>query len=124
VSTGAHAITFNTGNVGVCLLGDFTNRQPTAAALNSLAIVLGGLARLGGLDPRGTVNYANPVNGMTRTVPSVSGHRDWAATQCPGNTFYPQLPALRDNVARHARTPERVRTVPPVTAVPPTPRRR
>jgi hypothetical protein len=124
VSTGAHAITFNTGNVGVCLLGTFTDRQPTAAALDSLAIVLGGLARLGGLDPGGTVNYTNPVNGMAKTVRSVSGHRDWAATQCPGNTFYPQLPALRDNVARHARMPVRVRTVPPATPVPATPPRR
>jgi hypothetical protein len=125
MSTGAHVFNFNTGNVGVCLLGDFTDRQPTAAALDSLTTVLAGLARINGLDPRGTTNYVNPVNGYTKTVKTISGHRDWAATQCPGNTFYPKLPALRDSVA--ARIPQlpppRVRKVFPTQPASPPPRR-
>jgi hypothetical protein len=120
MSTGAHVYLFNTGNAGVCLLGDFTNQLPTTAAVDSLATVLAGLARINGLDPQGTTNYVNPVNppGTTRTVRTISGHRDWAATQCPGNTFYPQLPALRDTVA--ARIP--VSRLPTVRKAPPGPR--
>jgi len=30
---------------------------------------------------------------------ALTGHRDWAPTECPGNSFYPQLPQLRIDVA-------------------------
>jgi hypothetical protein len=53
------------------------------------------LCAIGGLDPTGTVNYANPINKKTRTVPTLSGHRDWLATECPGNLMYPHLPDVR-----------------------------
>jgi len=52
-----------------------------------------------GLDPLGTTAYVNPISGATRTVATLAGHRDWAATECPGNTFYPSLPQLRIDVA-------------------------
>ncbi len=29
----------------------------------------------------------------------ISGHRDWLATECPGERLYSQLPALREAVA-------------------------
>ena len=29
-------------------------------------------------------------------VANISGHRDWAATECPGGTLYARLPAIRD----------------------------
>ena len=29
----------------------------------------------------------------------ISGHRDWESTECPGTTFYKQLPSVRANVA-------------------------
>jgi hypothetical protein len=57
------------------------------------------LARLAGLDVRATVAYVNPENGKTRTVRGISGHRDWAATECPGELFYPTLGAVREAVA-------------------------
>jgi hypothetical protein len=99
VVTGGHVETFNSGNVGVCLLGDFTSRNPTAAARATLTMVLAGLARSCGLDPTATVTYVNPNTGNARTVQTISGHRDWAATQCPGNLFYPHLPEIRGAVA-------------------------
>ncbi|WP_199237953.1 peptidoglycan recognition protein family protein [Kribbella steppae] len=30
---------------------------------------------------------------------AIVGHRDYNATQCPGNVFYARLPELRDRVA-------------------------
>lgn len=106
--TGAHVGGWNSGNFGICLLGDLTSRQPTAAARYSLVKVLAALARVCRLDPLGTTNFVNPVNAATKTVKTVPGHRDWAATECPGNAFYPQLPALRTEVARwRALTPRR-----------------
>ena len=96
----AHVAGFNAGNVGVGLLGNLTTTGPTPAARRSLVAVLATLARLTDLDPLGSTIYVNPISGATRTVPTVAGHRDWAATECPGDTFYPLLPGVREDVAR------------------------
>jgi uncharacterized protein with LGFP repeats len=101
--TGAHVQGFNSGNIGVVLLGNFTSQLPTAAARRSLDVVLAMLAGVAKLDPLGVTNYVNPVSGATKTVDTISGHRDWAATECPGNTFYPQLPSVRQEVAQLLR---------------------
>ena len=92
---GAHIAGFNAGNIGVALLGDLTSTGPTAAARQALVTVLAALATVTRLKPLGTTDYVNPISGATRTVSTISGHRDWAPTECPGNTFYPQLPQLR-----------------------------
>ena len=97
--TGAHIGGWNSGNVGVALLGDLTGVQPTAAARASLVRVLAALARVTDRDPLGTTSYVNPVNGTTKTVRTIAGHRDWAPTECPGEMFYPTLPQLREEVA-------------------------
>ena len=134
MNTAAHALGYNVGNIGVCLLGDLTSQQPTVAAQTSLVTVLASLAVAGNVNPLATVNYLSPVNGNTRSVLGVSGHRDWGATACPGNTFYPQLPSVRGTVAGLIPTvatprvrsgpttvqlPESTRTPPPPGADPP-----
>jgi hypothetical protein len=102
--TGAHLGGFNSGNVGVVLLGDFTSRLPTPAARAALGDLLAVLASAGRLDPVGTTDYVNPVTGATAQVPTVSGHRDWAATECPGGLFHPELTSVRSEVAAQMYT--------------------
>ena len=102
--TAGHIAGYNTGNLGVCLLGNFTGQGPTAAAYDSLVTVLASLARVTGIDPEATLHYVGPT-GATRTVLGVSGHLDWAPTECPGNTFYPTFPALRSAVADAMASP-------------------
>ncbi len=99
MNTGGHAFTYNTGNIGICLLGHFGGALPTTAARGALVTVLASLAYLTGINPLGAVNYANPVNGQTKTVLGVTGHRDWNATECPGDAFYPILAEIRTAVA-------------------------
>jgi hypothetical protein len=99
----AHVGGFNAGNVGVALLGDLTSTGPTAAARQALATVLATLAQQTDRDPLGTTDYVNPISGATRTVPTLTGHRDWAATECSGNTCYPTLPVVRADVAAALR---------------------
>ncbi|MGM1062212.1 peptidoglycan recognition protein family protein [Saccharothrix sp. Mg75] len=99
MSNAAHVGGFNAGNVGVCLLGDFTSGEPTRAAGDALVKVLALLSMACGLDPLGRTDYVNPVNGATATVDTISGHRDWLATECPGNAFHPHLPEVRARVA-------------------------
>jgi hypothetical protein len=98
-----HVLGYNAGNIGVALLGDLTNQLPTRAARNALTVVLAALAGIENIQPRAVVHYVNPISGATRTVNAISGHRDWLATECPGNRFYPQLPSLRQDVARLLR---------------------
>jgi hypothetical protein len=101
--TGAHVLHYNTGNVGVCLLGFLDDpTQLTQAAEDSLATVLAYLAAAGRVNPTGTVHYVNAAPGYTnytKTVNGISGHRDWAATDCPGSALYPLLPGIRTRVA-------------------------
>jgi len=132
VNTAGHASGYNTGNIGVCLLGNFTSQGPTAAAREALVTVLADLARVCHIGPSATINYFNPVNQQAKSNFGVSGHRDWNNTQCPGNTFYPSFDELRQLVvARMPRdrsepstpsTPEDGRTPPSVPSAPtPTP---
>jgi hypothetical protein len=96
---GAHVGGFNAANVGIALLGDLTSTPPTPAARETLIGLLAGLCALTRVDPQARVHYVNPISGATRDVDAIAGHRDWLATECPGNAFHPTLPELRREVA-------------------------
>ncbi|MEU6238225.1 peptidoglycan recognition family protein [Kitasatospora sp. NPDC047058] len=99
VVTAFHTAGFNSGNLGIALLGTLTGQEPTAPARRSLTALLAVLTRTHGLDPQAHVTFVNPVNGVTKPVDLISGHRDWLATDCPGGTMYATLPVLRAEVA-------------------------
>ena len=116
VVTAAHVGGWNSGNVGVAVLGTLTTQGPTAAARGSLESLLADLAGRHRIDPQGSGTYTNPVNGATWSGPNVPGHRDFAATECPGGALYAQLPAVRSAVAaRLAGTTASTTTTPPST---------
>ena len=93
--TGAHFCGTNGGTMGVCMLGDYTNITVTSAARNTLAQLLAWKACERNIDPLAAAFHAS----SNRTINNISGHRDGCATQCPGNTFYPDLPGVRTDVA-------------------------
>ena len=97
--TAAHAQGFNSGTVGVALLGTLTDQDATSAARNSLEHFLAWKADKHGIDPRGSSLYVNPVSGAQQTFPNIAGHRDVNATECPGGVFYSTLPTIRQDVA-------------------------
>ncbi len=105
VVTGSHVGSNNTGNLGVALLGCFDagntacsgDTTPTAAATTALENLLAKLSNRHGLNPKATTTYTN-ANG-SKVMPTISGHRDWVATACPGGSLYTQLPSLRSKVA-------------------------
>ncbi|MDP9019444.1 MAG: N-acetylmuramoyl-L-alanine amidase [Actinomycetota bacterium] len=110
MTTAAHTGGANSGNVGLALLGEFTDHprtggDPKAAAVTALEDVLSELGQRHGLDPTGEVAYVNPVNGDQRLVDTISGHRDWTATECPGDNLFGQLPTIRTNVAAKMAAP-------------------
>ncbi|MEV2276786.1 N-acetylmuramoyl-L-alanine amidase [Nocardiopsis sp. NPDC049922] len=85
--TAGHAYTFNHGNIGVCLLGDFTDELPTQAARDSLVDVLRLLCAVTGVDPAAEIEYVHPGTGAKTPAQTISRHRDWLDTECPGNAF-------------------------------------
>jgi N-acetylmuramoyl-L-alanine amidase len=97
--TGAHAQGYNSGTVGIALLGTLSNQDATPAARDALERLLAWEADERGIDPEGSALYTNPVSGMQATFPNIAGHRDVGATECPGGTFYATLPTIRSDVA-------------------------
>ncbi|WP_306474047.1 peptidoglycan recognition family protein, partial [Streptomyces sp. Ru87] len=100
--TAFHTAGYNSGNLGVALLGDFVEREPTAEARASLVALLAVYAAYQGLDPRADVTFVNPVDGVTKDTALLSGHQDWLTTECPGGVLHRDLPALREDVAAAA----------------------
>jgi N-acetylmuramoyl-L-alanine amidase/Fibronectin type III domain len=97
--TAGHALGYNSGTMGVALLGTLTTQDATPAARNALADLLAWKADTHGIDPQASSLYTNPVDGTQRTFPNIAGHRDVNATECPGGTFYATLPTVRSAVA-------------------------
>ena len=97
--TAGHAYGYNSGTVGMALLGTLTSRDATAPARDALERLLAWKADRHGIDPQGSSLYTNPVNGTQATFPNVAGHRDVNSTECPGDAFYATLPSVRSSVA-------------------------
>ncbi len=96
---GAHAEGFNTGSVGVAVLGTYTSTPPTAAARNALAHLLAWRLDIAHVDPKSTLTWVSGGNarfasGVPVFIRAVSGHRDTGFTTCPGAALYSQLDAI------------------------------
>ena len=77
---GAHVQGFNTGSVGIVLLGNFNDEKPTKAQLDSLSNL---------------INYLR----YTYEIRYLAGHKDYPGqspdgTECPGANLYPLLPKI------------------------------
>jgi hypothetical protein len=97
--TAAHTGGWNSGTMGIALLGTFTSVPPTPAARQALIDHLAWESERHGLDPLATTLHTNPSDGKTKTVANISGHRDWGSTACPGGVLYADLPNIRNEVA-------------------------
>ena len=99
VVRGAHAKHYNDATVGISLLGNFTSVMPTTAARTALVNLLAWKAERHGLDPKGASTYVNPIDGTTKYLYNISGHRNVNTTACPGERFYNTFATLRQDVA-------------------------
>ncbi len=97
--TAAHAYQYNSGTIGVALLGTLTTQDATPAARTAMVDVLAWKASAHAIDPYGSSLYTNPVGGNQKVFANIAGHRDVEATECPGGGFYATLPQLRSQVA-------------------------
>jgi len=97
---GAHLGGGNTNTMGVCLIGDFTSVQPTAESILQLRNVLAWKANDRKIDVRSRQSHT------LGNLFTISGHRDGVATECPGNSFYPRLPEIRNRVHAYLNPPQ------------------
>lgn len=93
---GAQTANHNSHTLGIENEGIYVSANPTQMLWDSLVETLVWLCDLYGLDPH----------------ESIVGHRDYVATQCPGDVFYARLPELRNDVADGLDLRARERTTP------------
>ncbi len=79
---GAHCKAHNEHSVGVCLIGKFMEASPSAKQRVALVNLLAALCITFGLDP----------------LTDIQGHRDFNATDCPGDSLYNLLDTVRNGV--------------------------
>lgn len=97
---GSHAQGFNTGTLGVAVLGDMTKARASTAAKLALARVVGYAASTWHFDPRTTVRLTSKgspryPSGRVVTVHRVFGHGETGVTDCPGS-LQQDLPEIRE----------------------------
>jgi N-acetylmuramoyl-L-alanine amidase len=101
---GAHAAGFNTGSVGVAVLGTYGSAAPPAKARDALAGLLAWRLDVAHVDPLSTLTWASGGNerfpaGTPVPLRAVGGHRDTGSTSCPGSALYAQLGAIAQKAA-------------------------
>jgi N-acetylmuramoyl-L-alanine amidase-like protein len=92
---GAHVAGFNSGSVGISLMGNYSQVPLPPDARRSLAELLAWEADRHHLAPTGSHVYNNPDTHAKKKLRFISGHRDAGQTECPGNFVYASLPAIR-----------------------------
>jgi len=90
---GAHFCGSNTTTMGICLLGTFTDTDPSDEAMASLMQLSAWKSFKDELDILTTSSH--PLNS---NLPVIAGHRQGCNTQCPGDRVFQQLPDLRMEV--------------------------
>ena len=101
---GAHAEGFNTGTVGVALIGNYQAATPPATQQTALVALLAWRLDVAHVDPLSTVVYTSGGNAKFRsgkqvTLRAISGHRDTGPSECPGNGAYALLSAIAKRVS-------------------------
>jgi len=97
--TGAHTGGWNSGTMGIAVLGNYEEVPLSEATRTALVEHLAWESERHLLDPLATSTFTNPAGGGSKTTPNISGHRDWSATACPGQNLYALLPTIRQEVA-------------------------
>ena len=102
---GAHAMGFNSGSVGISVIGDYGSNAISPAARAALVSLIAWRLDFAHVDPLSSVVRISAGNpryppGRAVTLKAISGHRDVYPTSCPGASLYSQLPSIRTAVSR------------------------
>jgi hypothetical protein len=92
---GAHTLGYNDYAFAMSAIGNFELVQPSSAMLQAYGKLFAWKLSLHGIDAAST----NQNVGGDR-FPAINGHRDAAATACPGRYLYAKIPAIRTLAAQ------------------------
>ncbi len=90
---GAHFCAANSGTMGICILGTYTEVSPAPESIASLKLLVNWKLGKDSLDPVGTHPHL-----LNASLPVIAGHRDGCATECPGEILYQSLNGIRYDV--------------------------
>jgi uncharacterized protein with LGFP repeats len=97
---GAHAANFNTGSIGVAVIGNYDTVDIPSVALQRVADVVAWKYGIHRIDA--TASRTVTANG--RTLNTTTAHRNVGSTACPGRYFYAKMGSLRTMIASRAAT--------------------
>jgi hypothetical protein len=102
---GAHTEGFNTGSVGIALIGTYDQASPSPAAVAALEQLLAWRLDVAHVDPLSLVRFTSLGNprfprGAQVVLRAISGHRDAYFTDCPGPKLYALLPTIAKAVSK------------------------
>lgn len=103
---GAHTLGFNSNSMGIAVLGTYSSKKPSSAALKAIARLTAWKVGLYGMNPRGKTYLKSGGGNLYRKGKKVrlnviSGHRDGFATNCPGKKLYDKLGTARAKAAKY-----------------------
>lgn len=87
---GAHTLNYNDYAFAAAAIGNFETATPSSALLSAYGDLFAWKLSLHGVDPASTSQRVGK-----RDFPAINGHRDAAATACPGKNLYAQLSSIR-----------------------------
>ncbi|MBT2409661.1 peptidoglycan recognition protein [Streptomyces sp. ISL-12] len=103
---GAHTLGFNSDSMGIAVLGTYSTKKPSAAAVRGVARLSAWKLGLYGMNPRGKTYLKSGGGNLYRKGKNVrlsviSGHRDGFNTSCPGAQLYKKLGTARSTAAKY-----------------------
>ena len=91
---GAHTLNYNDYAFAMSAIGNFELVQPTAAMLQAYGVLFAWKLSLHGVDAASPQQWVG-----SKYFEAINGHRDAAATACPGKYLYAQIPLIRQYAA-------------------------
>ncbi|HCW31930.1 MAG: N-acetylmuramoyl-L-alanine amidase family 2 protein [Candidatus Peregrinibacteria bacterium GW2011_GWE2_39_6] len=93
---GGHSRGYNTGSIGIALIGNYQDSEVPYAVLDSLTKLIVAKADLFKINIAGFSSFRGEV------IPNLVGHRDVGSTACPGKKVYDLLGVLKKIAATNA----------------------
>ena len=91
---GAHTLNYNEYSFAMSAIGNFETAQPPAAMLQAYGVLFAWKLCLHGVDAASPQQWVG-----SKYFQGINGHRDAAATACPGKYLYAQIPLIRQYAA-------------------------
>jgi hypothetical protein len=91
---GAHTLNYNDYSFAMSAIGNFETAKPPAAMLQAYGVLFGWKLSLHGVDAASPQQWVG-----SKYFQGINGHRDAAATACPGKYLFAQIPLIRQYAA-------------------------